>query len=149
MDEPVPEIEAVAARLPAIGFREHALAALGVRGLQDEAPGFMSFIPLTFQPGNTGIPVQRASALEDARTIAASRLMLDNFEHIKTFWVMHTLKLSQIALHFGADDIDGTVSRYEIIRGDGGGAVSAAELQHLIREWGLTPVQRDSGYRPA
>jgi aminodeoxyfutalosine synthase len=89
------------------------------------------------------------TGLDDLKTVAVSRLVLDNFEHIKTFWIMHTLKLSQIALHFGADDIDGTVSRYEIIQGDGGGAVSAAELQRLIREGGLTPVQRDSGYRPA
>jgi aminodeoxyfutalosine synthase len=89
------------------------------------------------------------TGLDDLKTLAVSRLVLDNFEHIKTFWIMHTLKLSQVALHFGADDIDGTVSRYEIIQPDGGGAVSAAELLHLIREGGLTPVQRDSGYRPA
>jgi aminodeoxyfutalosine synthase len=148
---------------------------LALRELQDQTGGFQAFVPLSFVPPRRcvagilsasektgadagGTPATHAdkmsaphgtTGLDDLKTLAVSRLVLDNFEHIKTFWVMHTLKLSQIALHFGADDIDGTVSRYEIIQGDGGGAVSAAELQYLIREGGLTPVRRDSGYRPA
>jgi aminodeoxyfutalosine synthase len=131
---------------------------LALRELQDQTGGFQAFVPLSFipQPREKGQSLQKkgdspfgTTGLDDIKTLAVSRLVLDNFEHIKTFWVMHTLKLSQIALHFGADDIDGTVSRYEIIQPDGGGAVSAAELQYLIREGELTPVQRDSGYRPA
>ncbi len=133
---------------------------LMLRELQDQTGGFQAFVPLSFIPQSENRDSPHFSrtkkgdspsttGLDDLKTLAVSRLVLDNFEHIKTFWIMHTLKLSQIALHFGADDIDGTVSRYEIIQSEGGGAVSAGELQHLIREGGLTPVQRDSGYRPA
>jgi aminodeoxyfutalosine synthase len=134
---------------------------LALRELQDETGGFQAFVPLSFVPPREkrdsphfsrtkkGDSPCGTTGLDDLKTLAVSRLVLDNFEHVKTFWIMHTLKLSQIALHFGADDIDGTVSRYEIIQGDGGGAVSAAELQRLIREGGLTPVQRGSGYLPA
>ena len=135
---------------------------LALRELQDQTGGFQAFVPLSFVPPRKRdadkmsathegrMPSSHGTTgLDDLKTLAVSRLVLDNFEHIKTFWIMHTLKLSQIALHFGADDIDGTVSRYEIIQPDGGGAVSAGELQHVIREGGLTPVQRESGYRPA
>jgi len=92
--------------------------------------------------------LQGPTAIDDLRTVAVSRLILDNVEHIKTFWIMHGLKLSQLALHWGADDIDGTVTQYQIVESKDHSAVSAGSLRQLITEAGFTPVERDSLYRP-
>jgi len=120
-----------------------------LRELQDRTHGFQAFVPLSFVPGSSPLShLPGPTGLDDIRTVAVSRLMLDNFDHIKTFWVMHTLKLSQLALHFGADDVDGTVVRYEIVHAAEGGEVTVEQLRRTILECGLEPVERDSFYRP-
>ncbi|HEY4643418.1 MAG TPA: CofH family radical SAM protein, partial [Bacteroidota bacterium] len=90
---------------------ERVAHLIKLRELQDETGGFLSFIPLAFQPGDTGIKVSTefTSATDDLKTVAISRLMLDNFPHIKAYWVMLTEEVAGIALNFGADDMDGTV----------------------------------------
>src|SRR5579859_4913533 len=123
-----------------------------LRALQDETNGFVTFIPLAFHPENTAlshIPV--TTGFDDLKTIAIARLMLDNIPHIKAYWVMMTPKVAQVALRFGADDIDGTVVEEHIYR-DAGGATSGnlrrGELLRLIREAGREPVERDTLYHP-
>ena len=89
--------------------------------------------------------------LENLRTIAVSRLMLDNFPHIKAFWIMQTLGMAQFMLQNGADDIDGTVVWYDITKVDGAGThqeVTTRDLQRAAREAGFRPVERDTLYRP-
>ncbi|MBI5835688.1 MAG: aminofutalosine synthase MqnE [Candidatus Eisenbacteria bacterium] len=125
---------------------------LRLRELQDETGGFQAFIPLSFQPGNTGLVRRPASALEDLRTVAAARLMLDNIDHIKSYWVMLGEDTAAVALHFGADDLDGTIGREKIVHMHDGQAKSAAghtrdELLRMIREAHLVPVERDALYR--
>jgi len=124
---------------------EH-LAAL--RALQDETSGFVCFIPLSFQPSNTKIEGAAApTGVEDLKTIAVSRLMLDNFPHIKAYWVMLTVKLAQVALCFGADDLDGTVIEEKIGHMAGAEseqALTRSELKRIIREAGFDPVERNS-----
>ena len=122
-----------------------------LRELQDETGGFQTFIPLAFHPENTGLShIERASAATDLRTIAVSRLMLDNFAHVKAYWIMLGLGTAQTALAFGADDLDGTV-RHELIGHDAGAespeALSTAQIRHLIEEAGREPVERDTVYR--
>lgn len=132
-------------------YEERIDHLLKLRGLQDEAPGFMAFIPLTFQPGNTGIPVQRASALEDARLVAASRLMLDNFPHIKAYWVMMGAEMASLALGFGASDMDGTIGQEKIAhmaQASSPEGLASEAMAKLIREAGKQPVERDIFYHP-
>ncbi|MFH1549544.1 MAG: aminofutalosine synthase MqnE [Planctomycetota bacterium] len=121
-----------------------------LRELQDETGGFLSFIPLAFHPENTEIPgCEPATGIEDLRHIAVSRLMLDNFDHIKAFWIMLGLKLAQISLAFGADDMDGTVIEEKITHMAGARtpeAVTVGEMKHLISEAGREPVERDTLY---
>jgi aminodeoxyfutalosine synthase len=125
---------------------------LALRGLQDETGGFAAFIPLPFHPHGTKLPdLPGTTACDDLRTIAVSRLMLDNVPHIKAFWIMLTPDLAQVALRFGADDLDGTVVREEITHAAGASTpqgMTAADLEHLIRAAGCEPVQRDTLYRP-
>ncbi|MFV1965000.1 MAG: aminofutalosine synthase MqnE [Pirellulaceae bacterium] len=122
-----------------------------LRELQDETAGFQTFIPLAFHPENTGLShIKKASALDDLRTIAVSRLMLDNIAHIKAYWIMLGLGTAQTALAYGADDLDGTV-RHESIYHDAGATtpedLSVADIRRLIREAGREPVERDTLYR--
>ncbi len=121
-----------------------------LRDLQDEAPGFQAFIPLPFLPENTKIShLKRTGAVDDLKTIAISRLMLDNIEHIKAFWIMLGLPVAQIALEFGADDIDGTVVEERIMHAAGASTekgISKEELVHLIKESGYIPTERDTLY---
>ncbi len=123
---------------------------LRLRDLQDEAPGFQAFIPLPFLPENTKIShLKRTGAVDDLKTIAISRLMLDNIEHIKAFWIMLGLPVAQIALEFGADDIDGTVVEERIMHAAGASTekgISKEELVHLIKESGYIPTERDTLY---
>jgi aminodeoxyfutalosine synthase len=124
---------------------------LRLRALQDETGGFQTFIPLAFHPANTGLAhLPKPSSLLDLRTMAISRLMLDNIPHIKAYWVMLGLDIAQIALSYGADDIDGTV-RHELIYHDAGATtpqmVTVEQLCRLIREAGREPVERDTLYR--
>lgn len=122
-----------------------------LRRLQDESGGFQSFIPLPFHPENTELSgLRRTSALDDLRTVAVSRLMLDNFPHVKSFWIMTGLKVAQLSLFFGADDLDGTVVEERITRAAGattGQYLSRPDLLELIREGGCIPVERDTLYR--
>jgi len=124
-----------------------------LRELQDETGGFLSFIPLAFQPGNTGIKPrgQFTSAIDDLKMIAVSRLMLDNFPHIKAYWIMLTEEVASIALNFGADDMDGTVGG-ERIAHDAGAVSSPAmakeQIIKIILDAGKIPVERDIFYNP-
>jgi len=121
-----------------------------LRDLQDETGGFNAFIPLAFQPRNTRIDASGwTSALDDLKTIAISRLYLDNFPHIKAYWIMLGEKISQVALLFGADDIDGTVVEEKIAHMAGGRSGEVMErdmLVDIIRRAGKIPVERDSLY---
>ncbi len=125
---------------------------LRLRELQDETHGFQTFIPLAFHPDNT--PLQHlpwTTGMLDLRTIAVSRLMLDNVPHIKAYWQMMTPKIAQIALRFGADDIDGTVVEEKIYHDAGAKTpqgMTRQGLVRLIREAGREPIERDTLYRP-
>lgn len=125
-----------------------------LRELQDETGGFQTFIPLAFHPDNTKLgeaeKIQKPSVLMDLRTMAVSRLMLDNFPHIKAYWIMLGVKTAQLALSYGADDIDGTVVHEKIYHDAGSDApqeMTVAELRHLIEEAGRVPKERDTLYR--
>jgi aminodeoxyfutalosine synthase len=122
-----------------------------LREAQDETQGFLAFIPLAFHPANTGLSqLTGPSAIDDLKTLAVSRLMLDNFPHIKAFWVMLGAKLSQISLCFGVDDVDGTVMEERITHMAGAQTpqgLTHTQLQALIREAGCEPVERDTLYR--
>jgi aminodeoxyfutalosine synthase len=121
-----------------------------LRELQDETGGFQTFIPLAFHPENTRLShIPKASGLMDLRMMAISRLMLDNFPHIKAYWVMLSLKIAQMALSFGADDIDGTVVHEKIYHDAGSDSpqeLSVAEIRRVIEEAGRRPVERDTLY---
>jgi aminodeoxyfutalosine synthase len=121
-----------------------------LRELQDETGGFQTFIPLAFHPDNTGLAhIPKASGLMDLQTMAISRLMLDNFPHIKAYWIMLGIKTAQIALSFGADDLDGTVVHEKIYHDAGSDAPqeqSVTEIRRLIEEAGRVPVERDTLY---
>ena len=121
-----------------------------LRELQDETGGFQTFIPLAFHPDNTKLShIKKPSGLVDLRTMAVSRLMLDNFDHIKAYWIMLGIGTAQTALAYGADDLDGTV-RHELIYHDAGAktpeALSVEEIRRLITEAGRQPVERDTLY---
>ncbi|MFN5298798.1 MAG: aminofutalosine synthase MqnE [Planctomycetaceae bacterium] len=122
-----------------------------LRSLQDETGGFQTFIPLAFHPENTGLDhLPAPSGLTDLRVMALSRIMLDNFDHIKAYWIMLGEKTAQTALSFGADDLDGTVV-HELIYHDAGAktpeGLTVDALHRLIREAGREPVERDTLYR--
>ncbi len=125
---------------------------LFLRDLQDECSHFVTFTPLAFHPEDTLLShLPHTSALDDLKVIAVSRLMLDNIPHIKTFWVMNTPKISQTALWYGADDMDGTVLRYEITYADdkpqdSNQGITYRQMLQLIRETGRVPIERDSFY---
>ncbi len=122
-----------------------------LRELQDETGGFQTFVPLAFHPENTRLShIRKASSLLDLRTIAVSRLMLDNIPHIKAYWIMLGVGTAQVALSYGADDIDGTV-RHELIYHDAGAEtpqmLSVDQIRRWIVEAGRAPVERDTLYR--
>ena len=123
-----------------------------LRDLQDEVGNFLSFTPLSFHPENTELEdVKPLTGDMDLRNIAVSRLMLDNFDHIKSFWIMNTPEITQAALWYGSDDCDGLVHEYEITysEGDFGNKTQGLTYQNMnfmIREAGRVPVERDSLY---
>jgi len=123
-----------------------------LRKLQDETGGFQTFIPLAFHPDNTPLQhLPRTTGLLDIKQIAVSRLLLDNFQHIKAYWQMLTPKIAQIALRFGADDLDGTVIEEKIYHDAGATTpqgMARKDLERLIREAGRVPIERDTLYRP-
>lgn len=124
---------------------------LKLRALQDDTQGFQTFIPLAFHPDNTPLAhLPRTTGLTDIKQIAVSRLLLDNFPHIKAYWQMMTAKIAQIALRFGADDIDGTVIEEKIYHDAGATTpqgMRRQELMRLITAAGRVPVERDTLYR--
>ncbi len=131
---------------------EHRIDHLvALRQLQDVTGGFQAFVPLAFHPANTRLAhLPKPTGLLALRTIAVSRLMLDNFDHIKAFWVSLGVSTAQTALGYGADDLDGTV-HYELIHHEAGAqspqTLSIDEMRTLITEAGLQPVERDTLYR--
>ena len=124
-----------------------------LRELQDETGGLQTFIPLAFHPENTKLGaernIKRPSALVDLRTMAVSRLMLDNVPHLKAYWIMLGIGTAQVALSYGADDLDGTV-RHELIYHDAGATtpevMSVEDIEQVIREAGRDPIERDTLY---
>jgi aminodeoxyfutalosine synthase len=130
--------------------RVHHLSLL--RALQDETHGFTGFVPLPYQPENNGIPVNTPpTGFDQLRTIAVSRLYLDNFDHITAYWVGMGLKLAQVALSYGADDLHGTIVEEHIFHMAGAKSPqlqTEAEMVKAIREAGRVPVQRNTFYEP-
>jgi aminodeoxyfutalosine synthase len=124
-----------------------------LRELQDETGHFLTMTPLSFHPEGTELEhIAPLTADTDLRNIAVSRLMLDNFEHIKSFWIMNTVPVTQMSLWYGADDADGTVHEYEITYEDGKFGnkqqmLTPARMEEMIREVGREPIERDSLYR--
>jgi aminodeoxyfutalosine synthase len=123
-----------------------------LRAVQDETGGFQTFIPLAFHPDNTALDhLPRTTGLDDLRQIAVGRLMLDNFPHVKSYWQMVSAPMAQIALRFGADDVDGTVVEEKIYHDAGATTpqgMRRADLERMIREAGREPIERDTLYRP-
>jgi aminodeoxyfutalosine synthase len=122
-----------------------------MRELQDETGGFTAFIPLAFQVDNNRLShLPKVTAQTDIKVHAVARLMMDNIDHIKAYWVMIGLKMAQILLSYGADDIDGTILEERIVHMAGAESplgVSEEELRALIHEAGRDPVRRDTLYR--
>ena len=130
---------------------EHRLDHLiRLRELQDETGGFQTFIPLAFHPANTRLDhIEKPSGLMDLRTIALSRLMLDNFPHIKAYWIMLGIPIAQVAQSYGADDLDGTVVHEKIYHDAGSDSpqeMTVVDIRRLIEEAGREPVERDTLY---
>lgn len=122
---------------------------LALRALQDETGGFLAFIPLAYHPRNTELGGCGTSGYQDLKALALSRIALDNFGHIKAFWIMLGLKVAQIAQAFGADDLDGTVVEERITHAAGATtpeALTREEIVRLIGEAGREPVERDTLY---
>jgi len=132
--------------------QERVTHLLKLRELQDETGGFLTFIPLAFHPENTEMSqLPHTTGMDDLKQLAIARLMLDNFDHIKSFWIMVSPAISQVSLWYGADDIDGTIIREEITHAAGARTpqgLTRDELIGLIRETGREPVERDALYRP-
>jgi aminodeoxyfutalosine synthase len=123
-----------------------------LRELQDETGGFQAFVPLVFHPEKTALDrYATSSGVEDLKTFAVSRLYLDNIPHLKAYWVTLGVKLAQVALAFGVDDLDGTVMEETIHHMAGSNTpqtLTVEDLQRLIEEVGRVPVERDSLYQP-
>jgi aminodeoxyfutalosine synthase len=121
-----------------------------LREVQDETGGFLTFIPLSWHPEKTALEHLRPpTGVEDLREIAVARLMLDNFPHIKSFWIMNSAPVTQSALWYGADDVDGTIMEYEIIRDpekDRKQVLTSRDLVEMIIEAGREPIERDPFY---
>jgi len=121
-----------------------------LRALQDETGGLQAFIPLAFHPDGNGMKnLPAPTAIDALRMVAVSRLLLDNVPHVKAYWVSMTPEVAQIALRFGADDVDGTIVHETIYRAAGSrspGALTSEQLVRLIQEAGRVPVERDTLY---
>lgn len=125
---------------------------ISLREVQDETQGFSAFIPLAFHSENTQLShLPATTAVEDLKNIAAARLMLDNFDHIKAYWVMIGERLAQVALNFGADDLDGTIIEERITHTAGAKSakgLTQKQMEDMILRAGFEPVERDSFYHP-
>ncbi|NNM88262.1 MAG: aminofutalosine synthase MqnE [Phycisphaerae bacterium] len=126
---------------------------IALRELQDKAPGFQTIIPLSFIPDGSELGhLPGPTGMEDLKMLAISRLMLPNFAHVKAFWIMQTMKLSQVSLSFGVDDLDGTVVWYDITKRQGVAGnqhqeQTVEDIRRLVHEAGYIPVERDTLYR--
>jgi aminodeoxyfutalosine synthase len=133
-------------------YEERVDHFLRLRRQQDETGGFLAFIPLAFHPENTVFErrgFRHTTGAEDLKMIAVSRLMLDNIPNIKAYWIMMGMPMAAVALHFGANDVQGTVVREEIFHAAGARTATEQkvdELVRFVREAGRTPVQRDTLY---
>jgi aminodeoxyfutalosine synthase len=156
------EIPEITLTRPGVALPEHHVAALRRRGERETSGYFQTIIPLPFFPDGSELEhLSGPAGLENLRTLAVARLMLDNFPHVKAFWIMQTLPMAQLMLQSGADDIDGTIVWYDITKlnhGLGQGATGADQaathqevsvwtLQKAVREAGFVPVERDTIYR--
>ena len=123
---------------------------IALREIQDRTKGFSAFIPLAFHSKNTKLShIPRTVAVDDLKTVASARLMLDNFDHIKAYWVMIGEPLAQVALSFGADDLDGTIIEEKITHTAGARSavgLTRSQMENMIEQAGFRPVQRDSFY---
>ncbi len=132
--------------------RERLEHLAAMRELQDETHGFLCFIPLPFLTANSHVSgIAPPTGVDELKTIAVSRLMLDNFPHIKAYWIMLTVKLAQVAMHFGADDFDGTVMEERIGHMAGAQseqALTRSQLERVITEAGFDPVERNCFFEP-
>jgi aminodeoxyfutalosine synthase len=121
---------------------------LRLRALQEETGGFVTFIPLAFQPWEApALSLPETTGFDDLKAIAVARLLLDNVAHVKSYWIMITPRLAQVGLSFGADDIDGTVTEEKIAHDAGAQTpqvMTVQELVRLVREAGRRPVERDT-----
>jgi aminodeoxyfutalosine synthase len=136
-------------------FEDRVDHLLALRDLQDETGGFLAYIPLAYHPDNNELGEQlgrtgtATTGFDDLKNLAVGRLFLDNIRHIKTHWIMNTAKVSQIALHFGVDDLEGTVGRERIYHEAGAATpewLAFAEIVRLIRDAGKRPVERNVHY---
>jgi aminodeoxyfutalosine synthase len=134
-------------------LEERADHLVKIRALQDETKHFVTMTPLSFHPEGTELEhIPHPTGVDDLRNIAVARLMLDNFAHIKSFWIMNTPQVTQLALWYGADDVDGTVHEYEITYKDGehgnkSQVLTRKQMIKMIEEAGRVPIERDSLYR--
>ena len=123
-----------------------------LRALQDDTDGFNCFIPLAYHPENNYMGLKfHTTGIDDLRHLATSRLVLDNVPHLKAYWIMISPKLAQVALSFGADDIDGTVVEetiYHMAGAETDQQIGRADLERIVREAGYRPVERDTLYNP-
>ncbi len=122
-----------------------------LRKLQEEHPGFLCFIPLSFHPANTPLEgkIEKVDAIRELKVLALSRIILDNFPHIKAYWVMLSPKIGQIGLHFGADDIDGTIGQERVTHAAGAKSPLGLAKEYMvgsIKNAGFIPVERDALY---
>jgi aminodeoxyfutalosine synthase len=133
-------------------YEERVEHLLRLRAQQDETGGFLAFIPLAFHPENTVFERRGwtfSAGSDDLKVIAVSRLLLDNVPHVKAYWIMMGLPLAQVALHFGANDVQGTVVREEIFHAAGAETATEQKIDELVRvvhAAGRVPVQRDTLY---
>jgi aminodeoxyfutalosine synthase len=133
-------------------YEERIDHLLRLRALQDETGGFLAFIPLAFHPENTVFERRgwkQSAGTDDLKVIAVSRLMLDNVPHVKAYWIMMGMPLAAVALHFGANDVQGTVVRETIFHAAGATTETEQKVEELVRyvrEAGRIPVQRDTLY---
>lgn len=137
-------------------FRDRVEHLGMLRELQDETHGFLTYIPLAYHPDNNELGAElgrqgtATTGFDDLKNLAIGRLFLDNMPHIKTHWIMNTAKVSQIALHFGVDDLEGTVARERIYHEAGAHTpegMTFNEIMRLIKDAGKRPVERDAFYR--
>jgi aminodeoxyfutalosine synthase len=130
-------------------YEERVRHLLLLRELQDETGGFLAFIPLAYQPGSTNLVPRQASAIDDLKTVAVSRLLLDNVPHVKAYWVMVGEETASMALHFGASDLDGTIGEERIAhaaQAKSPAGLARERIVRLVRDAGKVPVERDALY---